>query len=170
MKKEIWRYIKGTFHKNQYQVSNRGKIKTKKRKYITQEKILCQAIICDRFYVSIQKTNGIYSYKSVANLVLSHFKKHEIDKNYALHINYNTLDNNSTNLKWATLGDIRRISFEKKKKSRGVYKYKHAKKKQWRAVLKIDNKTITIGYYKTKTQAQIAYRMKYFETYNRMPY
>ena len=164
--KEIWRFIKGTNKK--YQVSNYGRIKSKKRKHVKRDRILTPRLVNNRLYIYIK---GFCTNKSVAKLVLFHFRKKEIGKEFALHLNMNTLDNKSTNLEWATFGDVRRMSFEARKKKRGVYKFNTPlSKKKWRAVIKINNKAETIGYFKLKKEAQAAYFTAYTETYGRAPY
>lgn len=164
MKKEIWRFIKNS--NNRFQVSNRGKVRSKKRKYVKEDRILTQNAVGLRLYVHLGK--GIST--SVAKLVLSSFKMSEIDKEYALHIDKNTFNNNSKNLKWGTLGDVKRLSFEIRKKKRGVYFYPSAQKRKWRVVLKVDNKAKTIGYYQTKLNAEIAFMFAYKQEYKRFPY
>lgn len=165
--KEVWRYIRG-FDK-MYQISNFGRVKSKKRKFVREDRLLSQRQVSCRLYVDLKKSNGKHSPKSVSKLVLLHFKKKELGKDYSLHLNRNQLDNKSRNLKWSTLGDIKRYIYETRKKKRGVYYFKNGNK-NWRAVIKVDNLTKTIGYFENKSEAEFIYKTTYELIYGRKPY
>jgi len=165
--KEIWRYIKNTNKK--YQVSNYGRIKSKKRKYVSSDRFITPYKIKQRLYAFIQKNNGVTSAKSISKLVLTHFKKKEIGKDFSIHIDANTYNNRSTNLEWGTRGDVFRKANELKKKKRGVYRHEYGKK-NWKTIIKVDNKSETVGYFKTREDAEFVYQVTYGLVYGRMPY
>lgn len=104
-----------------------------------------------------------------AKLVLRHFNPSQLGKDYAIHINNLLTDHRSKNLKWGTLGDVKRMFNTIKNKRRGVYHYPFGNK-PWRAVIKINNRAKTIGYYETEKQAEDAYISKYIEQYGYIPF
>lgn len=109
------------------------------------------------------------------NLVAMHFKDNEVDKNYAIHLDYNKTNNIYTNLELADFGQVlshaRRLANQKRAKVRGVYPFKKCSKKPWRAVVTLGRgKTKTVGYFKTKEEAIVAYKNKYKALYGVDPY
>lgn len=75
------------------------------------------------------------------------------------HINGNTLDNRRTNLRICTHAQNCKNCIRKKgvSKYRGVYWYKNTKR--WKSQISIDNKRISLGYYKNEIDAAIAYNL-----------
>jgi len=109
-------------------------------------------------------------------LVLHHFKRKELDKNYGLHIDGIKINNRINNLKWATLGEImsatKRRNNEKKGKIRGVYKHTNMSgTTRYRAVLTLGKgKQKTLGYFDKKKDAIMFYKQKYKEMYGVLPF
>jgi hypothetical protein len=161
---EIWKQVKDY---PKYEVSSMGRVKSYQGKSPT---ILKGHFILNRYH-QVSLSNGIKKINIfIHRLVLLHFQEHEIDKNYGLHINHITLDNRNTNLKWATLGDVRRHHNEFKKKIRGVYQVKIRGCTYWVPKLKINNKLKTLGYFKDKEEALFKFVEEYKNTYKSNPW
>ena len=160
--------IKG--YKN-YTIYNDGSIySTRSKKYITP----FQVHKTDYAYFYIQLYNNRRMCKSfnLARLVLKHFKPSELSKKmkFPLHLDSNTKNNRASNLTSGTRGDRRRIINAIKKTKRGVYKWTDGYNVKWRAVLKIDNKPITLGYFQNKEDAHTHYFKRFKEVYGYAPY
>jgi hypothetical protein len=160
--KEVWRVIK---EYPAYRISNYGNIKNNKTKRLLKGHNLSNG----RNMVSFSVNGKSSTAKMRAKLVLQHFKKNEIDKDYALHINNNLFDCTSRNLKWGTRGDVKRMFKTIRNEVRGAYKYPHGKK-NYRAIIKVEGKSKTIGYYFTKNEAQQAFINEYVRTYGYIPF
>jgi hypothetical protein len=90
-------------------------------------------------------------------------------ENYVVdHINRNPLDNRRCNLRYATYQQNtinRKAQKNNKSGYRGVSLYKNRNYCKWRARIKVNEKSIYIGYYKNKIDAAKAYNKaakKYF--------
>jgi hypothetical protein len=105
---------------------------------------------------------------NLAKLILDHFTPEEIGKDNALHLNYKTEENHIENLKRGTRGDLLRHYNQGKK--RGVVKYISGNYKYWRAIINKDQKTITVGYFKNKQEAEMAYCLAYAAEYDQLPF
>lgn len=161
---EIWKKVK-KFPK--YQVSNFGRVKSFQK---NKETILRGHKFNNKYqqvWISNKKEcHNIF----VHILVLRHFKRKQLGKDYSLHLNGLTLDNHEENLRWANKGDIYRFWYRHKKKQRGVYEVKIGNMYYWVAKLKINKKLKTIGYSPSKQIAELLYQNKYKEVYGINPY
>lgn len=103
----------------------------------------------EHFYV-IDRKNNIYLHRLLTG---AHAGK-VVD-----HINGDSLDNRKVNLRECTHKENIRNRCRKNKNNtsgfRGVFWAAHAK--LWRAKIKVDRKTVYLGYFKDKTQAAVAY-------------
>lgn len=160
--KKLWKPIKNS--RGKYLISNYGDVYSK----------YCNRLLSK--YANDYGTLFVYLYlnnkginKPIHRLVLKHFKKKERLKDYGLHIDYDRKNNKATNLKWASLGDIRRHHNVRKNKVRGVYRWNIGNKK-YRVAIKFKTKLKTIGYYKTKNEAVNAYMINYKKFYGVIPY
>jgi hypothetical protein len=165
--KEIWRNIKG--YNGRFKISNYGRIKSKIKDKERFLKTYNNGTNGGVFLCFMLYKNGKRKSFSLARTVLKYFKKKEIKKDYALHLNLNNHDNKSNNLKWSTLGDIRRYINSIKKKKRGI-SYFPKGHKHYRAIIKVKNKVITCGYFKTKKEAERCYIKKFIDIYGYHPY
>lgn len=125
------------------------------------------------FRYHLSKNNnrkGIAAHK----LVWRHFKKSHLGTKLIMHIDYNKENNYTKNLDKLKRGDYLRLWNEYKNRVRGVYKHTQIKKGVnytfWRAVLKVNNKVKTLGYYKTRKEAIEGYFLGYLEIYKRPPF
>lgn len=160
--KEIFRAIRG--YKN-YKVSNFGRIQnTKTGKFLKGWNNQF-----DRNYVSFSVDGKSSTAKMRAKIVLEHFKPKELDKDYAVHINSNLFDHTVPNLKWGTMGDVKRMFKTIRNERRGVYKFRYGNK-NWRAILKVNGKSKTIGYFKERHEAENAFVLEYIREYGYAPY
>lgn len=94
---------------------------------------------------------------SMARAIMGFPKNMEVD-----HINGNHLDNRRKNLRIATHAQNCMNSRKKRRTFRykQVYKLDRNLKKPWRARIKLNYKTIHIGYFRTAKEAALAYDQK----------
>ncbi len=169
--KEIWKKvkIKGFSH---YSISNHGRLKNRRtNNYPSGYKI--PSTLRGNF-IQYNLKNSYASRSIFAHLlVFSHFKVNQI-KGRAIvwHNDWNGTNNTDTNLNEITWGDLKRKAFEKKKQERGIYKWSDGTKArdQYRASLKVNDKVVTLGYAKRKTDAKVLYEFAYNFIYGSMPY
>jgi len=163
---EVWKTIKG--YEGLYEVSNLGRVKSLPRElcnsircYYTKEKILKPGIEGGGyFYVNLSK-NAIVKNTKIHKLVAVEFLNH-IACGYELvidHKNDDKTDNRVENLQIVT----QRFNA---RKTQGKYssKYKGVTfcntNKNWRSVIYIKGKNITLGRFKTEEEASEAYQNK----------
>jgi hypothetical protein len=147
-----------------YTVNNQGEVfnvKTKHKLTPYKRKIGRQ------YYIQLSKNNITQNF-NLAKLVCDHFKKKELHSEYVKHLNFTTEDNRNKNLKRCTRGDLRRHYNQGKK--RGVYTWTDGIRQYYRATLKIDDKCKTIGYYKKRKDAVIAYKAAFLVEYGMLPF
>lgn len=152
--KEVWRFVKTN---RKYQVSSKGRVRNSKTKRILSQYLPTN---CLRFYVGLNSGN-----QPVNRLVLQNFRKTELD--YVIHENEDIQDNKLKNLDECTRGDALRQVHRFRKRKRGVYKFEPGK--CWRVALKVDNKAVTLGYAKTKKEAEYLYIWGYEQIYGVKP-
>lgn len=160
--KEVFRYIKNTNKK--YKISNYGRIYS-----LYSERFLT---LTQSGYSYYYRLNGIVY--NVSKLVLQHFKPKQIPQNSTLCVDGNFTNNKSNNLEWSNRGDRLRLLYTIKNKQRGVYNFKirmgNKIYSRYRAVLKIDNRTVTLGYFKTKKEAYNTFIESFLEWYGYFPF
>lgn len=129
----------------------------------TNEEVLFQGDVVKLPYKLKRKVGSEYA------LLLSNTCDMTRDREQrVLHLNYKTEENQVDNLKRSTRGNLFRHYNEGKK--RGVVKYKSGKYEYWRAIINKDQKTITVGYFKNKEEAETAYRLAYAAEYGELPW
>jgi len=151
---EIWKDIPN--YNGYYKVSNFGNIKSIDRyvKGINNSKRLLKGKIKplqnhnDGYYqVSLSKnaiTKNFKNYQLVAYAFLNYIPK----KGFVIdHIDNNPKNNNLKNLQIIT----HKKNTQKDKKNLGISYHKHSKK--WRVYKSFNKKQISLGYYKTKSEA-----------------
>jgi maltodextrin utilization protein YvdJ len=91
------------------------------------------------------------------------------------HINGNGLDNRKENLRICTrsnnLMNSKKPNMKTTSKYKGVNKIKNAKKKKWRAEIRLNRQAIQLGSFETEELAAIAYNegaLKYFGEFARL--
>lgn len=164
IKKRIWRKVIG--FKDRYKVSNYGEVYSiKSKKNLKPTRIYTGAL-----YVHLFKDGNQYS-TMMHNLVYKHFKKDELGNKYVHHMDFNKGNNFVKNLDKMKRGDLLRLWYEQKNRARGVYKVNNpASLNKYRAVLKINNKVVTLGYFKKKDDAVKCFIAGYYKQYNRIPF
>lgn len=119
--------------------------------------------------VMLRNINGSKSI-SLANLVIKYFDKDwSLNKQYALHLDYNRSNNIETNLECTTRGDLLRYWHRYRNKIRGIYDWNIGHNK-FRVALKHKDKVKTVGYYKTKDEALMGYYNAYLALYKEEPF
>ena len=98
--KEIWKDIKG--YEGLYKVSNKGKIKSKKRRGNWKERILKFSKTKDNYYMVNLYKNGNIKRKRVNRIVAEAFIDNPLNKPQVNHIDGNKHNNNVENLEWVT--------------------------------------------------------------------
>lgn len=101
----------------------------------------------------------------VDRLVMKYFKKVTKKKISAMHINKNMLDDSVPNLKPLKRGDLLRSY----RKAKGVYKHKDKYGTiRYRAMLTINYKQKTLGYFKTKKEAYLCWKTFYNQMFGHL--
>ena len=115
---EIWKDVIG--YEGMYQVSNCGRIKSLKRKFVLKDVILKNGINQNGYPVINLCDNGEQKLKTIHRIVLEAFTEPESHKNCINHIDGNKINNNINNLEWCTQKEnVRhafRIGLSKRKK------------------------------------------------------
>ena len=112
-----------------------------------------------------RQTNSI----PIDKLVLKYFKGIKRSKKFALHLDFNKLNDKSINLDWSKRGDLLRYYNTRKNKIRGIYPWRIGKKK-FRAVLKIRKKVVSLGYFNTYDDALKVYLDSYTKAFGYLPF
>lgn len=106
MDKEIWKDIKG--YEGLYQVSNLGRVKSLERKMRCRKckKIIKTATITNKGYYRLSLCkNGKTKFYHIHRLVAQAFIPNPDNKPTVDHIDRNKLNNNVSNLRWATYNE-----------------------------------------------------------------
>jgi len=162
--KEEFRDIKG--FENIYQVSNLGRVKSLKRRvkcrgegYRTVNENILKTSITSYRYKSVHLFKNLKSYSfTIHNLVATAFlNKLPNDKLIIDHIDNNPLNNCVSNLQLTT----HRVNLSKDRKNKtskytGVFK----QAKKWRATIRVNNKSVHLGYFNCELKAHLAYQNK----------
>lgn len=170
--KVIWRKVKNLHYQRKYEVSNYGDVRIiESKRLLTKFKFSNGAL-----YVGLNK-NGHTTSIAIHRLVFKHFKIEELSKKkWVHHLDFNKENNHSPNLDQKSRGDYLRLWNTERNRQRGVYFYKQPKKngkgfyEKYRAVVKYRDKVKTLGYFKTKQEAEIAYYGGFKELYGYYPY
>lgn len=165
---EIWVKVKGF---SNYKISNMGNVvNIKKEKQVT---IFFDKQRNNYALVSLFKKGKRHT-KPLGRLVVAHFQIKEIDKKFVFHLDLDHKNNKNINLKQASRGDLYRYYYTMKKRQRGVYIWNQTKNKKtitrWRAMLKVNNRLVTVGYTDTKPEAQKLYLKAFKAYYGYIPY
>jgi hypothetical protein len=143
-----------------YSVSSFGNVKNN-----LTSKILKPRINNKGYYQLIIRNNTKDFTKKVHRLVAEAFIPNDENKTIVDHIDNNRLNNNISNLRWATNQENARnskISTKNTSGAKGVFYDKSSQK--WRAQIKVDGKHKGLGSFETKEEALEA-RLKAVEKY-----
>lgn len=169
--REIWVKIKGY---KKYSISNKGRVRNDKSGYITLGRKINPK--SNLLYVQLVKVQGKKGHnKPVHTLVAKHFNKMKPKNETAIHLNYTQYDNREPNVEGATKGEAivrtRRHNADKKNRLKGIHKWTANGYTKWRAMIcPGDMKVKTIGYYKTRKEAIMAYYKAYKELNGTTPF
>jgi hypothetical protein len=142
-------------HFSRYVVSNKGYVINKKTGHI-----LSPYLNNNYFYVSLVRNNGQVVRIGLHRLVIENFK--DATKNdYAIHLDFNTGNNEETNLnKVRGRSGLYQWKKNVQKVNRCVYDnhfFKKGKsKKPFKGILNIRGKSIHVGYFRTKKETEKA--------------
>jgi hypothetical protein len=163
---EIWKDVKG--YESFYQVSSLGKVKSLNRTILKngihhfrlKEKIIKPSITRGYYTVGLHK-KGTVKNRSIHQLVAESFLGHNRcgSKLVVNHINLNKLDNRVSNLEIvsARYNSTHRLNLHKKtSKYIGVSKIKNSNK--WKALIVINKKQISLGYFNDENEASTYYK------------
>lgn len=169
MEREIWKKVKIKGF-NHYRVSNLGRVKNTRTDYITKGYVYKITLSRGPLLMISLYNKGNTVLIPAHKLVFSHFKSSQL-KNYLVwHNDLNGTNNKETNLSDVTLGDLLRKSHAEIKRKRGVYSWTDGIRKRFRAVVKVDNKSVTLGYTKKRVDAELLYKFGYEMIYGSKPY
>lgn len=136
-------------------ISNKGYVINKKTGGIRSP-----CLFNNYFYVSLENSNGKSTTVGLHRLVIENFKNAS-KKDYAIHLDFNTGNNEETNLdKVKGLSGLYQWRKNVEKVNRCVYDnhfFKRGKsKKPFKGILNIKGKSIHVGYFKTKEETEKA--------------
>lgn len=150
---EIWRIIDGYYN---YEVSSKGNIRN-----VATGRILKQRINRDGYYIVDLRNETKAKTLQVHRIIANAFIENVNGKKCVDHINNNKTDNNAINLRFATNQEN---NFNSSICSNNTSGYKgvswHKQKSKWRARIKINNKSIHIGYFVSLEEAKTARQNK----------
>lgn len=150
--KEIWKDVIG--YEGLYKVSNRGRVKSIKRKFRVKDKILSLINHSAGYrYVNLYKEGECSPVCLVHNLVVTAFKRELKELEQINHLDGDKTNNSLDNLEITTLRE--NIS-HRNGGAKGYYFNKEAEK--WHAQIGINGKNIYLGQYDTEEEAGLAYR------------
>lgn len=171
--KKVWKTVK--FNKK-YEVSNYGEVRNKRTGTVLKPWKLND--YTSLVFLSFKVRKGVHVNKSYGlhKLVSTHFQYHKLEQNSAINVDYNGSNNKLTNLLPSSSGqrssyNSKHSRAKKKGKTHGVYKWKLADaKKKWRAMIsdgmgKGKSSVKTIGYFRTRKEAMVAYRQAFYSMY-----
>lgn len=164
--KTLWKTVKRF---DNYEVSNKGQVRNKRTGYILKPYKMHKS--SNLLYVMLFK-KGVYKNFPVHKLVAKHFERMTKSDTTAYHLNYVQTDNRDINLEGCTVGDAtaRTRRLNNLRKYRGIHKFPRAKDKKWRAMLCVGKmKVKTVGYYRTRKEAYVAYIKAYQSLFNENP-
>lgn len=139
--KEIWKDIKD--FEGIYKISNKGRIKSLKRKHVKNNKILKPLVDKDGYYMVTLKNNGQNSTKKIHRLVAENFIKKETNKFFVNHKDGNKQNNCVTNLEWCTrIENMQHALKNNLIKTKPIYQYdlKGNLIKKWKNIIEIREK------------------------------
>ncbi len=155
---EIWRDVPN--YEGMYKVSNLGRVKSLKRKGVTQDKVLTPALSGGYLSVSFTKNDvrkTMFNHRLVAYAFLNH-KPSGMDL-VVNHINLDKTDNRLENLEIVSSREN-----SNKKHLDSISKYTgvtwHYKLKKWKATIWINRKNKHLGYFDNEIDAHNAYQKK----------
>lgn len=174
---EVWKDVRG--YTGIYKVSNYGRVMSLRRKCVKENRIINGFVYNNRRYIHFVKNKKVKGYP-LAHIVLLAFRDEYRNKRIAFHLDWNTMNDIETNLKWMKRGDYLRLLFHrkgvtnpnyKKPSEMGVYRFDVAQsKRKWRVCIKKDGKVLTMGYTRTKKYAKILYRESFYQLFGYFPY
>ena len=151
--KEVYKTIKQFPN---YIISNLGHVLNKK-----SGKLLSPVLDKDGYQVVVLSNNGKTTTKKVHRLVAKAFNKNPENKTIVDHIDNNRTNNKADNLRWVTSSQNnmnRSISNTNTSGYKGVCFDKF--NNDWKAYIKMNEREINIGNYKTKEEAAEARKLK----------
>lgn len=158
-KMEEWKQIEGF----DYEVSNRGNVRRIGKKQITAckstEKVGNENII-RKMTVRLWKDNTEYK-RAVHRLVAIAFIPNPDNKPIIDHIDNNPMNNNYTNLRWATLSE-NNCNIKCRKTNKLGYKgvYYDKRRDKYYSEIRFNNMRYGLGYHNTPEEAFEAYKKK----------
>jgi hypothetical protein len=161
MQGEVWKDIQG--YDGYYQVSNFGRIKSLSRlvwngfsNHLTKDKIRKSVVSKDGYtYVKILFKKKSMKFR-VHRLVALHFIDNPNNKLEVNHIDSIRLNNNVKNLEWVSKSENQchsKINKKTTSKYVGVCLNKNFKTNVWISQIRINNKNIYLGIFKTEEEA-----------------
>ena len=139
-----------------YEVSNYGDVRN-----IKFDRILTPDLCSNGYYRVSLSNKGNAITKQIHRLVLTTFENNCDNKKYVDHIDNNCMNNCLLNLRYVTIqenGYNRKISVNNSCGIKGVSFHKTSKK--WRAEIKINGKSVHIGYFNNIEDAKNARQIK----------
>lgn len=144
---EIWKTIKDFPN---YKISNRARVRN-----ITSGKIVKQTV--NRGYYCVHLSNTIKEYFcTVHRLVALTFIQNPFDKQCVDHIDRDKLNNDVSNLRFATTKENNQNRSKRNDNTSGISGVSfHKKAKKWEVRIKVNNKNKYGGYFEDKNDAII---------------
>ena len=158
---ECWRSIDGYMN---YQVSNVGRVRN-----VSTGKILKQVFDKDGYYFLNLDKDGVGKTLRVHKLVADEFIPRPYNNNTTLvvdHIDRNKVNNQVTNLRWATQQqNMMNMTIRTGTSSQYKGVAYHKTKSKWCAYIKFDRKNLYLGYFDTEEDAARAHNAKAAELF-----
>ena len=179
---ESWKHLQFPGWKqlrNRYALSSAGRIASFKTDVLEDGKLLSGSLTTGYRTLNLHRPGNkgtLYIHREIARMFL---KAPSAKQEYVIHRNHNKLDNNSKNLKWATLDEM--IEHQQQSPAKKAYKQKQANKtvglkltasqvKKIKGILGSKKRTVTIRQLakKYRVSEMTMYRIKSGENWGRI--
>lgn len=158
---EIWKTLKG--YEGFYEVSNLGRVKSVERlidwngtKRKEKEKVR-KGYLDDNGYLRIGlNKNGERKHKRIHQLIAECFINRPKGNYIVDHIDRDKLNNSIQNLRYVTPRD-NTLNKSNNRGLKGVVYMEHCGTKKWNAKIRVGDKRISLGYYKTEIEGHCVY-------------
>jgi mRNA-degrading endonuclease HigB of HigAB toxin-antitoxin module len=170
---EIWKNVVG--FEGVFIVSNLGRIMRLKCRFAKEDRLLRPHISKRGYYVYNLCYKGKNKICNIHRLVAQAFIPNPENKREVNHKDSNKLNNDISNLEWATpkensMHACRSQKSKHQKNKRGAYKNVYKEKIRWASQIVFENKNIYLGFFETKDEAHCAYFKKFKDLYGFEPW
>ena len=167
---EVWKEIPDF---ENYMISNLGRVKSFKCNINKNGKILKPSINNGYYFVCLTNNNGKLVKKNIHRLISELFIPNPNNLPNVDHIDTNRLNNDLSNLRWASLSQNQCNRNKQVTKTSSKYKgvYWNKKMQKWRAQVSFEGKQYYLGCFTSEIEAALSYNqsaLKFFKQFAKL--